>query len=139
MSAEFLQELVAANMPTLAAIVNNGTCRFLAEAPGAVDEQGFITNEKEATSEEWLPCSWSIKASSESAAGENVIAGQPRSHLEYEITISPPDEETALVIESHYGLELKKTPDADAIALEISAVISQNEVAWFIRAQDLNA
>ena len=132
----FVRDLIYGNIERLGAITANGSCRLLRlVSPAAVSAQGFLANSRTPRFEEFWPCSWSIKTEKNVDAGEQTVAGQARSVVKYEITLMREIERQVVEAMSEDRLELRRDPDDEAvIALEIEAVIPQQNGAWLIQA-----
>lgn len=141
MNALFLTDLVAGNLPALAARVNNGECRFLAhDSVNAIDEQGFQSKIFAARTALFLPCSWSIQSGNDGDAGEKYIANQARGFIVYEIMIAKIIGVQAVDVLVTDRMELKlKAGAAEIKLLEVAAVINQNHSAWMILATETDA
>lgn len=136
MNAAFLSELVAANLPTLGNIVNNGECRFLTRStPGAVDAQGFLTNAVAERTHPFLSCSWSVRASkTDSSADETVVGGKAQAFRQYEITVARQIETISVSAEESDRLEFRETCGGKTLVLEITGLINQANAAWLVHA-----
>ena len=117
--------------------ITNGECRFL-RAPGAdeTDAQGFVSSEFVARTVGYLPCSWT-PVNADKTSEDSDVALQVLSTAAYEITIGQSSAGTFLPSDL---IELRTKPGdpASLMTCEIVRRVNQNNIAWLIRAVNLD-
>ncbi len=142
MNASFLQDLVAAGLPALGKIADNGECQFLSlDTSNQTDDQGFLAPAYTERTAEYVRCSWSRVRSQVQQGTEQIVGGKPEPFERYQITVAKTIGGACIEVVPSDRVRLREDPSAsdDYKTLEVISLTNQTNTAWHIEAAEIEA